>query len=156
MTSSLISQIENNKANHSLTTLLSIAKAFNVSVVELFQEEPSERNDVIVRSNERLQAESGIGCSFYYLTNKQFEHISFLYGIFEKDGCSSDQMMSYSDRGTEMGFVISGKLRIDIEDAVYILNPGDSICFQADKPHKISNISDSLATVIWVREIASH
>ena len=44
---------------------------------------------------------------------------------------------------------------MEIEDQIHILNAGDSIYYESSKPHRVSNISDSVGITIWIDAPAS-
>ena len=55
VTPSLISQIENDKANPSISTLSAIADALNINIRSLFEDDPAETDvSPVVRANRRM------------------------------------------------------------------------------------------------------
>jgi transcriptional regulator with XRE-family HTH domain len=62
--------------------------------------------------------------------------------------CPEDDMMRHG--GREYGYVISGRIDIQIGFDVYHLEPGDSIHFDSTTPHRLSNPYDEPCTGIWV------
>ena len=158
VTPSLISQIEHNKANPSLATLLSLANSFNINVIDFFKDDDANNGDSpVIRSSERRLVKTGVKAEYYLLTSKIFDNIEFLYCIYEEGGASSKEMISHSesDKGYEAGIILSGKFKVELEDQVYILNAGDSIYFKSCRPHRITNISESVGTAIWIDSPAS-
>ena len=156
VTPSLISQIEHNKANPSLATLLSLANSFNINVIDFFKDDNnSDTENLVTRVIERRLIKTGINAEYYLLTSKIFNNIEFLYCVYKENGSSSKDMISHSEDGYEAGIILSGKFKVELEDQVYILNAGDSIYFESNKPHRITNISDSIATAIWIDSPAS-
>jgi transcriptional regulator with XRE-family HTH domain/mannose-6-phosphate isomerase-like protein (cupin superfamily) len=53
--------------------------------------------------------------------------------------------------GWEMGYVISGRMRVQISFSTRDVGPGESICFNSAVPHKLSNPFDEPAEAIWIR-----
>ncbi len=149
VTPSLISQIENDKANPSIATLMALAKAYDVNVVDFFNSEVKEEHGVVIRSSERTLIRKGSNVNYYLLTTELFDEMEFLYCVYEKGGCSSELPEAHS-HGHEAGFVLSGKLKVEIEEEVYVLNDGDSISFDSTKKHKISNLMDGTTLAVWV------
>lgn len=156
VTPSLISQIEHNKANPSLTTLLSLANSFNINVIDFFKDgEGADTNQLVTRSSERRLIKTGVNAEYYLLTSKIFNDIEFLFCVYQEGGASSKEMISHSKNGYEAGIILSGKFKVELEEQVYILNVGDSIYFESYKPHRITNIADSEGTAIWINSPAS-
>lgn len=155
VTSSLISQIEHNKANPSLSTLLSLANSFNINVIDFFKDDSPDSEHLVTRVSERTLVKTGVNVEYYLLTNKIFNNIEFLYCIYQVGGASSKELISHGETGYEAGIIISGKFKVEIEDQIHILNAGDSIYYESSKPHRVSNISDSVGITIWIDAPAS-
>ncbi|MPN23513.1 HTH-type transcriptional regulator PuuR [bioreactor metagenome] len=153
VTPSLISQIENDKANPSLSTLMALAKSLNTEVVSFFDGKPAKSSSPVVRSTERVRLNSADDWATYLLTNKNFDMFSANISTI-KPGADSIRYPEMHPKnlttGHEFGFVLSGKIEITLENEIYVLNVGDSICFEAQKQHRITNSSNSDALVIWV------
>ena len=75
VTSSLISQIEHNKANPSLSTLLSLANSFNINVIDFFKDDSPDSEHLVTRVSERTLVKTGVNVEYYLLTNKIFNNI---------------------------------------------------------------------------------
>jgi len=56
----------------------------------------------------------------------------------------------HSDDGEEFGFVLQGKVQLLRGLEKFIMEKGDSIYFKGVKSHKIVNISDSEAKLLWI------
>ena len=146
VTSSLLSQIEKNKANPSINSLMGIAKALGVPIGSFFDDYEQIDNPVI-RAGERKFLKTQSGITFYLLTPQLKNHrIGFIYNIFEKGGSTGEM---YTHEGEECGFVLEGKLEVVSEGKTYILETGDSIILDSTRPHKCTNINDGRTLVIW-------
>jgi len=154
VTSSLLSQIENNKANPSINSLMAVAKALNVPIGSFFDDlDPGPTFDPVVRVDQRKVLKTQSGVTFYLLTPELKNHsIEFIYNVYEKGG-STGKM--YSHTGEECGLVLEGRLEITCEDNTYILEAGDSIMLDSTKPHKLTNIYEGRTVAVWVDSPAS-
>ncbi len=153
VTSSLLSQIENNKANPSINSLMAVAKALHVPIGSFFNGIESEHTiDPVVRADERKVLKTQSGVTFYLLTPELKNHsIEFIYNVFEKGGSTGGTNgESYTHEGEECGFVLKGRLEVAYEDKTYILEAGDSIVLDSTRPHKLTNIYDDQTIAIWV------
>lgn len=147
ITRSLLSQIENNKANPSINSLMAIAQAINVPIASFFDEDRQHITPV-VKAGERKVLQTKSGVTYHLLTPDVGKHrIEFLYNVFEEGG-STDKM--YKHIGEECGIVLQGKLKVDYGDKEYILEKGDSIIIDSSKPHKLTNIHKGKTVAIWV------
>ena len=147
LTESLLSQIENSKANPSITTLLSISKALNTPV-GVFFDLNEEDDSPVVRKSERQLSRTANGISYYLLTpHLEGTPIEVLYNEFQPH---ADTEVRIRHEGVECAVVLTGKLEITLDETVYVLNAGDSITIESDRPHRIRNLSDSVSTAIWI------
>lgn len=152
ITNSLVSQIENNKVNPSLKTLIAIAEALRVKIGTFF-DDPKDDNEPIVRANERKVLRTRNGVQYYMLTPQFKNHLlEFFYVIYEKDA-STD--VYFSHEGEECGYVIKGKFKLEYNSKEYHINEGDSLILDSTKPHRISNVSEGESIAIWVDAPAS-
>lgn len=154
VTTSLISQIEHDKANPSINTLLSISSALNVSISEFFtqtKEDPSEA--YIIKKEDRIPVGNPKkGWTQLYLTHNNLDALSVTLNVLEP-GATTKKIPEVNhplQTGYEFGLVLEGKLRIDIENKPYILEEDDAITFDASKKHILSNASTSTTKILWV------
>lgn len=147
LTESLLSQIENSKANPSITTLLAISKALNTPV-GIFFDLNQENNSPVVRKNERQLSRTANGISYYLLTpHLQDTPLEVLYNEFQPH---ADTDARIRHEGVECAVVLTGKLEVTIDETVYVLNAGDSITIDSNRPHRIRNLADTVSTAIWI------
>lgn len=152
LTKSLISQIENDKANPSINSLKMIAKALNVPIVMFFDYDETPSSPVVKR-DERKFLKTQSGYATYLLTGDiKDRNLEFLYNVYEKDGSTGE---FYTHEGEECGIVLEGRLEVAIEDEIYILEAGDSISLDSTRPHKFTNIYDGQTIAIWVNSQVS-
>ncbi len=152
ITKSLLSQIENNKANPSLKTLYALADTLKTPIGKFFDQEETDASPV-VKASERRILETNNGVKFHSLTPQYSNHsLEFLYNVFSKDSTTGEY---YSHAGEECGYVLKGKLKVEWDSKEFILEEGDSIILDSTKPHKITNIDDGESIAIWVDTPAS-
>ena len=147
LTESLISQIENSKANPSLASLVAISRVLGVPIGAFFDSVASPDSPVVRRSD-RPVVNTANGIT-YELINQDFADcpIEVLSAEYEP---SSSTVNFIKHEGIECGIVLKGKLEVVIGDQKYVLNSGDSITFESNKPHRLTNLSDRPTTAIWI------
>jgi transcriptional regulator with XRE-family HTH domain len=74
-----------------------------------------------------------------------FLHVRYAPG---SASCPENDMMRHG--GREYGYIVSGRIDIQIGFDLYHLEPGDSIHFDSTTPHRLSNPYDEPCTGIWV------
>jgi len=53
--------------------------------------------------------------------------------------------------GEEIGYVLKGKLLLQVEDKKELLNVGDSFHYFSTRPHTMQNLGDDTAKILWVQ-----
>jgi transcriptional regulator with XRE-family HTH domain len=149
---SLISQIENDKANPSLSTLYALAKALNAEIGALLPEDGEKQVSCVVRSMERKMFRNAKGFQGFLLTNKQYEEFEAHSTVMAPGATSADspELHKYTKKRYEFCYITIGKAVLTIDGETYVLNTGDCAIIDAKSSHCISNPSNSITEVIWV------
>jgi transcriptional regulator with XRE-family HTH domain len=165
VSASLISQIESGQSKPSVSTLYAIVTELGVSLDQVFQvhadgvppavvqtTEGSPREPgagPVVRPVERHVIELDSGVRWERLTSHEMEDVDFLHVIYDVGGSSSgdDRLMRHP--GREYGFVLSGRLGVQLGFERHELEPGDSIAFDSTQPHRLWNLGDEPVHGIW-------
>jgi len=158
---SLVSQIELDRVNPSVSTLYAIVTQLGMTMSDVFGEErPSER--VVSRSNdgdgdglaERPETRRVInlasGVRWERLTPHRDGDVEFLYVVYPVGAasCPEDALMTHG--GREYGYVVSGTLGVRVGFEEYELGPGGSIAFDSSSPHRLWAMGDEPVDAIWV------
>jgi transcriptional regulator with XRE-family HTH domain len=158
---SLISQIENGKANPSVGTLYAIVTALGLSLDEVFQEgdagartesttgEAKRSGGPVLRQKDRLVVNLASGVRWERLTPTADPDVDYLYVVYAVGGASSapDEPMRHA--GREYGLLLSGRLGAAVGDETYELEPGDSIVLDSTEAHRFWTIGDEPSVVVW-------
>ncbi len=152
---SLVSQIELDRVNPSVSTLYAIVTALGITMSDVFGEQPGER---IVQRNDRL-AESpesrrvinlASGVRWERLTRESDRDVEFLYVVYPvgAESCPEDALTTHG--GREYGYVSSGTLGVQVGFEQYELGPGGSIAFDSSSPHRLWTVGQEPVHAIWV------
>lgn len=158
VSASLISQIENDQTRPSVGTLYAIVTELGISLDRLFLDDahggdggPGRAVDPapVIRHGARHVIELDSGVRWERLTSHRHEDIDFLHAVYDVGGSSTadDSLMRHP--GREYGYVISGRLGVQLGFQTYELEPGDSIAFDSTQPHRLWNLGDEPAHGIW-------
>lgn len=152
---SLVSQIELDRVNPSVSTLYAIVTELGMTMSDVFGEQPGER---VVQRSEGL-AESpetrrvinlASGVRWERLTRDSDPDVEFLYVVYPVGAasCPADALMTHG--GREYGYVTSGTLGVQVGFEEYELGPGGSIAFDSSSPHRLWTIGDEPVHAVWV------
>jgi transcriptional regulator with XRE-family HTH domain len=162
ISASALSQIETGKAQPSVSKLFDIVNLLGVSVDGLLAEDgpPPGSPQVVVSHghegffslqraghHETLELESGVLWS--RLTAGSFPGVEYLRVTYQPGACSSREGTFMRHAGQEFGYLLSGRLRVDVGFDSHELGPGDSISFPATTPHRLSNDGLDPANAVW-------
>ncbi|MGD2059400.1 MAG: cupin domain-containing protein [Acidimicrobiia bacterium] len=160
LSASLISQLESGLSKPSVGTLYAIVTELGVSLDrvirgEEFEDQRSERTEEnderspLVHPGERQVIDLASGVRWEELTAETEEGVDFLHAIYEVGGASTPDESLMRHHGREYGYIVSGKLGIQIGFQTYELEPGDSIAFDSTEPHRLYNRGDEPVHAIW-------
>ncbi len=128
---SYISQIENGKRNLNIRVLRGVARALNVPLVELLQEEQAEAVGLIRVGNRRT----------YTLSSGAIESLLFdprrgnLEVTVMELPPGRDSGESNAHRGDELTYVLRGRVRVTVGKSKYDLHEGDIIYYRSSQRH---------------------
>lgn len=147
-----LSKIETGKAVPSLPVLHRIVGSLGLNLGVLF-EETGPRGGVVLRAGERPvitldPLRNGHGVTLERVIAHAPENaLQCNIHIMEPGGASDGQI---THEGEEVGFVIEGRVELQIDDEVHLLGPGDSFHFRSDRRHGYRNVGQERARIFWV------
>jgi len=151
VSTSLLSQIENNRVSPSIDTLLTLADLLDIDPEYLFRDFRKKRKVRIIRQEERNNLDLG-EVQYQLLTppvpaDEDFalEALELIVRPGGKKG--SDQ---FGHPGREMGIILSGEGELQYGTETYILKEGDSLSFSSAVPHALINRGSVPLKAIWI------
>jgi transcriptional regulator with XRE-family HTH domain len=141
VTKGFLSQVESGAKGPSVSTLLRIAQALDVSLSSCFDDLNSRNTAVsVVRKNERKSFER-VGSQYGF----EYEAIAYRKQKKKMEPFIMSPPLSvptehFQHPGDEMIFVISGRLRVWLKNKPIDLNAGDCIYFDATVPHRSQSL----------------
>jgi transcriptional regulator with XRE-family HTH domain len=137
MSAGMLSKIENGQTSPSLATLTELSRALQVPVTAFFRRFEEERSATYVKAGQGLPIERrGTRAGHQYqLLGHSFSRLlavePYLITLTE----SSDVFPVFQHEGVEFLFMLEGEVGYRHGDKTYLLQPGDSLYFDADVPH---------------------
>jgi transcriptional regulator with XRE-family HTH domain len=157
VSASLLSRIENDKAQPSVTTLYGLTAELGLSLDELFggggrAPAPATRpaGAVVARAGERRPIQMGAGVRWELLADGAAPDLELLRLTYEPGGTSSEDGTLLTHAGRETGLIVSGVMHVTVEDTTHVLGPGDSISFDSSLPHRFWNEGTEPVHAVWL------
>ena len=146
LTKGYISQLENNLTSPSITALCDILNALGTNLSEFFKaEEQAEK--VVFAEEEFIEKQSDGATVNWVIPNAQKNMMEPLLVELKEN---AEPMEDVPHEGEEFGFVLEGKIYIQLGKQVHVCKKGQSFYYKADKPHKIGNKGKSKAKFLWI------
>lgn len=137
ISSSLMSQIENNKVDPSLSTLRKIAQALDIPVFYLVMEE-SSNHSMLVKKNKRKRVVFPKGDLRYEILHSDYQKkMGVMIGTLSRGGFTSEVRLSHD--GEECLVIIDGILKVELPHETLQMEKGDSLYFDSSIPHRLYN-----------------
>ena len=175
---SFVSQLERNKANPSVGTLYALIGALGLSMDQLMLKDHDQHPPTSSPSSRPVTAllEAGYepparewpsvdeplqpadsrariqfpGVVWERLTQAPDPHVDFLHVEYGpgSSSCPPDDMMRHG--GHEYGFILSGRLDLQVGFDKYTVSPGDAVSFDSMTPHRLGNPYDEPCRAVWI------
>ncbi len=146
LTKGYISQLERGQVSPSLITLFDLIECLGTTPADFFKTKGPEQ--VVFSENEFFEKidEGGNSIQWIVPNAQKNEMEPLLVQRQPHQRLTEDK----PHQGEEFGYMISGRIRLHLGDATYIVKTGESFYFQADGLHYIENNTQRPAKFIWV------
>lgn len=156
LSASMLSQLETGKMIPTLPTLARIAMVFDVGLDYFFDDRRRQKSFAIVRAEDRIHfpERADLPSPAYF-----FECLAFASParglqayLAEFPEREDENTREHFHEGSELIYVLEGKLRIRYQDHDYTMEAGDSVYFDSMEPHSYRGAGEggSRAVVITV------
>jgi transcriptional regulator with XRE-family HTH domain len=151
VTKGFLSQVEHGTKAPSISTLMRVAQTLDVTVGALFEGEVKpDPIYSLVRAHERQRyAREGSLYGYHY------EAIAFRKAVKKMEPFIVFPPLRmphkfFHHEGDEMVLVLSGRIQVDLDGELIVLNPGDCIYFDASTPHRSRSLGKRLSRAVVV------
>ncbi len=154
VTPSTISQVESNLIYPSLPALLKMAEILSVDVSSFFRDKPEVGDRVIFPGSEASEIKmsqipnGGITARALTPIDFQAKAEPFLLELAPKTTIPSH---FFTHKGEEIGYLITGKLEMQIDNVEHKLRAGDLVYLVSDMPASWSNPGPGNAKILWLK-----
>jgi len=150
LSKSHISQIENGKISPSVSSLVKIGNALRFPMSSFFEIVDINKK-YLVKRDERKKFSVHSSDIVYELLSTDLKGRMMEASVIRfKKGARTGKGDLYSYEGEQVGLLLKGKLEINLNGEIIIMEEGDSIYFRSSIPHSGRNIGDGEAIAVWV------
>ena len=154
VSASLLSQVERGLAQPSVATLWALVRELDLSLDAMFAEPDggagAERPAIVQRAAKRPAIELGGGVVWERLTAAPDRDADFAFVTYPPGADSGTDDPRTTHLGREYGYVIGGRLQIEVGEEVVELGPGDAVAFGSETPHRFRALGDEPVTAVWL------
>lgn len=142
-----LSRLEGGDRQPSLSALSEVAWAYGIPFSSLFAPETESRHGVIVRGRDS-EIQHGKGLSYARLSTSDWAfNLQPLRVLVPAEG---EGEFLYQHEGEQWLYVLSGRLRLELAEEEFVLEPGDAAHFDAEQKHRFRALDGRDAEVILV------
>ena len=144
VSTSMLGSIERGDTNPTITTLDKIATGFKVPLSHILEED--QKSILYIDSNERkpYKTESGYNVLTTFAYDK---HYGFQVLEIQVEPLCERISQGHNKGVVEFLIVHKNSVRLEIDNKTFDLDEGDAIRFEADKPHKLINLTKKSAGI---------
>lgn len=135
---SLVSQIENNRVDPSLSTLRKIALTLGVPVFALIAESGPDDASLIPREKRRRVSFPRGGLEYEIIHSELTKKMGIMIGTLQPGGMTSEEPLAHD--GEECLVILNGAVRVEFQQSHRELRAGDSLYFDSSAPHRLVNL----------------
>ncbi len=154
VTPSTISQVESNSIYPSLPALLKMAEILGVEVNSFFQGAEDITNRVVFPAVERVEVRfpdlPAGSIKARLLTPLDFDLKAESY-LVEIPGKKSLPSHFFIHKGEEMGYLLSGELRLKFQKGINTIQEGDVVYLTTETPIQWTNPGPDTAQLLWIK-----
>lgn len=145
LTKGYISQLENDLTSPSISTLCDILSALGTDLAEFFKKEGEEK--IVFSSDDFIEKhENGMLLKWIIPNAQKNEMEPVLVELLTGASTSLD----FPHEGEEFGYVLEGKISIELDKNKYVCKKGETFYYRADKSHSITNVGKNMAKFLWI------
>ena len=143
-----LSLIENGKSSPSVSTLQQLAVALEVPITAFFETESPKNNIAYVKADCRPRASFDHGILEDLGAGAAIRAVEpFVLTLEPETGSGFPEIMH---TGYEFVYCLEGRIAYTIEGHTYLLEPGDSLLFEAHLRHRWQNLNSTKSRTVLV------
>lgn len=145
LTKGYISQLENNLAEPSISTLDDIVNALGINLSDFFKTHENEKN-VFIKDDYFIKETNDYKIEWLVPNAQKNEMEPILITIYPESQTDID----YPHEGQEFGYILEGEVLLYYDNQVQKVKKGETFYFDSQKNHYLKNVKDKLCKIVWV------
>ena len=141
-----LSRLESGSRQPSIAAVLTLARVFGVPMGSLFDSHQDDETCLVVRADEG-NVRRGNGIEYIPLSGASRFNLQPMRATISPLRPGAER---YQHDGEEWLYVLSGRLRLQVGEREYELNPGDAAHFDSRQPHRLDSLDGKAAEVLLV------
>lgn len=151
ISASMLSQIENGRAQPSVATLYALVSMLSLSLDELLtgHRPPARSWTPVVTAKDRAALVMDTGVTWERLTPGPDPMVDALLVTYPSGSSSSSGGGLMTHSGREYGYLLCGQLTVRLAFETFVLDAGSSVSFDSSIPHAYVNEGTEIARGLW-------
>ena len=83
------------------------------------------------------------------LTPRPLQHLEVFVGELDRGGSTGTEPYAHGD-SEELFVVLAGNVQLELGGDLHELEQGDSIDYRSSTPHRVTNVGEGRAEVMWI------
>ncbi|MEW6387069.1 MAG: helix-turn-helix domain-containing protein [Thermodesulfobacteriota bacterium] len=154
VTPSTISQVESNLIYPSLPALMKMGEVLSVDLTSFFEERQEGKERLVFTAQDAVEVklaempEGAVFAKLLYPVDFEVKAKPYLIEIAPKETLPGH---FFFHKGEEIGYLLSGRLQVQVGKAVHNLKTGDVIYLTSEIPGQWRNPGPGVARLLWVQ-----
>jgi len=150
-------KIEEDMISPALGVLVKICDGLGVRLGHFFDQGPRKLYSLFRSGDEKVATRfadkdgKDFGYEYHSLGSEKRNRFMEPFLITIEPSASSVELEELSTHsGEEFAYVLEGKIEVQLQEQTFVLEPGDSIYYDASVPHRVTHQGDAAARVLAV------
>lgn len=144
---SMLSLVERGRVSPSIGSLVVIASALGVTMSDLIVAEPTPDEQLVVRATDQHAVETAKHVVRRLLREDSARGVSVAVNEYAPHTGNAEKPVAHD--GFEYGYILEGRLTVEVDGASYQLEPGDLIAYNSRRLHRFWNHGKTKVRTLW-------
>jgi transcriptional regulator with XRE-family HTH domain len=144
---SMLSLVERGRASPSIGSLVVIAGALGVTMSDLIVCEAASDEKLVVRASDQHAVETAQHVVRRLLRDDRARGVSVAVNEYQPRTGTAEKPVMHD--GFEYGYILDGRLTVEVDGVAYQLEAGDLIAYSSRRPHRFWNRGKKKVRTLW-------